>query len=195
MNDKRADIFDAARKLFYAKGFKATNIAEIAKLAGIGVGTFYNYYPSKEKLFLEVYLKENEELKNRLFQSMNWEDDPVKLLTSMVTQNAIEMNSNPILREWYNKELFSRLEKEFYEHGGIGKFDEATHGIRIELIRKWKAEGKLRKDLDDEMINAIFTAIPFIDLHKSEIGIQHFPQILVHITEFIMKGLADGPKQ
>jgi hypothetical protein len=112
----------------------------------------------------------------------------------MVTQNAVEMNSNPILKEWYNKELFAKLEKQYYEHGGIEKFDELTNSGRMELIRKWKAEGKLRKDIDDAMINAIFSAIPYIDLHKSEIGIQHFPQILVHITEFIMKGLTECPK-
>lgn len=194
MIDKKADIFNAARELFYKKGFKDTNISDIAKLAGIGVGTFYNYYPSKEKLFLEVYFKENEDHKNRLIGSMNWDADPVTLLTSMVTQNAVEMNSNPILKEWYNKELFAKLEKQYYEHGGIKKFDELTHGGRIELIRKWKAEGKLRRDIDDEMINAIFSSIPFIDLHKSEIGIQYFPQILVHITEFIMKGLTECPK-
>lgn len=192
--DKKADIFNAARELFYSKGFKDTNISEIAKLAGIGVGTFYNYYPSKEKLFLEVYFKENEDHKNHLLESMNLNDDPVTLITKMVAQNAIEMNSNLILKEWYNKELFSKLEQQFYEQGGIEKFDEFTHSGRIELIKKWKTEGKMRADLDDEMINAIFNSILYIDLHKSEIGVEHFPKILIYITEFIMKGLTDCPK-
>ena len=59
LTDKKADIFNAGRELFCSKGFKDTNVSEIAKLAGIGVGTFYNYYSSKEELFLEVFLKEN----------------------------------------------------------------------------------------------------------------------------------------
>ena len=33
------------------KGFKKTNIKEIAEKAGIGVGTFYNYYASKGTAF------------------------------------------------------------------------------------------------------------------------------------------------
>lgn len=194
MTDKKADIFNSARELFYAKGFKDTNVSDIAKMAGIGVGTFYNYYSSKEELFLEVYFKENEAHKNHLLESMNLDDDPVTMITKMVSQNAIEMNSNLILKEWYNKELFSRLEKQFYKQGGIERFDEFTHIGRIELIKKWKAEGKIRTDLDDEMINAIFNSILYIDLHKSDIGVQHFPQILIYITEFIMKGLTDCPK-
>lgn len=192
MIDKKADIFTAAREIFCSKGFKDTNVADIAKLAGIGVGTFYNYYPSKEELFLEVYLKENEELKKRLMQSIDSNNDPVNLVTQMVTQNAIEMNANRILKEWYNKELFNKLEKLFYEQGGLKSIDDLMRSGTVELIKMWKAEGKIRNDLDDEMIMAIFNAIPFIDLHKSEIGIEYFPQILFYITEFVMKGLTQN---
>ena len=65
MTDKKTDIFNSARELFYSKGYKETNVSEIANMAGIGVGTFYNYYSSKEQLFLEVYIKENEDLNHR----------------------------------------------------------------------------------------------------------------------------------
>jgi hypothetical protein len=116
------------------------------------------------------------------------------MITKMVAQNAIDMNSNLILKEWYNKELFSKLEQSFYEQGGLESFDEAARSGVVELIRNWKAEGKIRVDIDDEMIIAIFNAILYIDIHKTEIGIQHFPQILFYITEFIMKGLTDYPK-
>jgi AcrR family transcriptional regulator len=192
--DKKADIFNAARELFYSKGFKDTNVSDIANTAGIGVGTFYNYYSSKEKLFLEVYFKENEDHKKHLLESMNLNDDPVAMITKMVAKNASEMNSNLILKEWYNKELFSKLEQYFREQGGIESFDERMHSGEVELIRKWKTEGKMRIDIDDEMIIAIFNSILYIDIHKTEIGIQHFPKILFYITEFIMKGLTDCPK-
>lgn len=194
MQDKKEDIFLAARELFCTKGFKDTNVSDIAKQAGIGVGTFYNYYSSKEMLFLEVYLKENEKQKNHLFESMNLEEDPVTMITKMVVQNANDMNSNLILKEWYNKEFFGKLEHMFYEEGGIAGFDDFSQNGRIDLIKKWKAEGKIRDDINDEMINAIFTSIFYIDIHKSEIGLEHFPQVLIYITEFIMKGLTGDPK-
>jgi AcrR family transcriptional regulator len=192
--DKKADILNSGRELFYSKGFKDTNVSDIAKMAGIGVGTFYNYYSSKEKLFLEVYMKENEDLKKRLFQSIDLNDDPVTLVTKVVTQNIGEINSNLILKEWYNRDLFSKLEQYFNEQGGIERIEELAHSGIAELIRKWKIEGKIRADLDNEMIIAIVNSIPYIDIHKSEIGIQHFPQILLYITEFIMKGITDYQK-
>lgn len=40
MEDKKALIYDCAKELFSAKGFKDTNISEITKRAGMAVGTF-----------------------------------------------------------------------------------------------------------------------------------------------------------
>lgn len=194
MIDKKADIFNSGRELFYAKGFKDTNVSDIAKMAGFGVGTFYNYYVSKEKLFLEIFIKENEDLKKRIFESINLEDDPITLVTKLVTQNISTMNSNLILKEWYNRDLFSKLEQYFYEQDGIKNIDELMQSGKADLIKKWKAEGKIRDDIDDEMVIAIFNSILYIDIHKTEIGIHHFPQVLYYITEFIMKGLTDCRK-
>jgi AcrR family transcriptional regulator len=194
MRDKKADIFNCGRKLFSSKGFKDTSVLDITIMAGVGTGTFYNYYASKEKLFLEIYIKENEELKKRLFESIDINDDPVSLVTKLVTKNISDINSNLILKEWYNKELFSKLEQYVYEQGGLESIEDFMHSGKIELIKRWKAAGKIRNDLDDAMIIAILNSILYIDIHKSEIGIQHFPQILYYITEFIMKGLVDYPK-
>ena len=45
------------------------------------------------------------------------------------------------------------------------------------------------------MIMALFDAVPYIDLHKTEIGIRHFPQLTNYLTEFVMKGLTESPAE
>ena len=74
MRDKKADIFNSGRELFCSKGFKDASVSDITNMAGIGVGTFYNYYSSKEKLFLEIFLKENVELKKSIVESVDLDD-------------------------------------------------------------------------------------------------------------------------
>jgi AcrR family transcriptional regulator len=192
--DKKADTLNSGRELFYSKGFKYTKVSDIARKAGIGAGTFYNYYSSKEELFLEIYIKESEDIKKCIVESIDLNDDPVTMVTKFVTQNISAMNSNLILKEWYNKDLFSKLKQYFHEQGGLESIDKLMHSGKTELNKKWRAEGKIRGDLDDELISAMFNSILYIHIHKSEIGIQHFPQILHYITEFIMKGLTDSPK-
>jgi len=44
----RERIFRAALELFAAQGFAATTIEQITEAAGVGKGTFFNYFPSKE---------------------------------------------------------------------------------------------------------------------------------------------------
>jgi len=50
----RARILAAAERLFSTRGFVATSTRELAREAGIGVGTLFNYFPSKEQLALEL---------------------------------------------------------------------------------------------------------------------------------------------
>lgn len=44
----RAQLIDAATRVFAARGFEAASIQEIAAVAGVANGTFYNYFPTKE---------------------------------------------------------------------------------------------------------------------------------------------------
>ncbi|MGG4397395.1 TetR/AcrR family transcriptional regulator [Paenibacillus thiaminolyticus] len=189
--DKKQLIFNCGWELFHSKGFKDTNIADIAKMAGIAVGTFYNYYSSKEKLFFEIYMKENEILKKRIVESLDMNQDPVKLVSTLVEQNISAMNSSIILKEWYNRDLFRELEHYYEEVKGN---DDSVRSLYTDLFKKWKAEGKIREDIDDELLPAFFDSLAYIDSHKEEIGVRHFPQVIQYLAEFIMKGLTDCQK-
>lgn len=49
---RRNEILEAATRVFARVGFAATDVQEIAVAAGVGKGTVYRYFPSKEELFL-----------------------------------------------------------------------------------------------------------------------------------------------
>lgn len=48
------DLLEAARRVLAFKGYHDTKIADIARAANVGVGTFYLYYPTKQAIFLEL---------------------------------------------------------------------------------------------------------------------------------------------
>ena len=50
----RAQLIDAAARVFAAHGFEAASIQEIAAVAGVANGTFYNYFPTKEAILEAV---------------------------------------------------------------------------------------------------------------------------------------------
>ena len=47
----RAKILDAAEKVFGEQGFHGASIVEITRDAGVGLGTFYVYFPSKIDIY------------------------------------------------------------------------------------------------------------------------------------------------
>jgi AcrR family transcriptional regulator len=56
--DKREAIMAAALELFTERGFYGTAVPEIADRAGVGAGTIYRYFDSKEALVNELYRQE-----------------------------------------------------------------------------------------------------------------------------------------
>jgi len=188
--DKKADILKYGRDLFNSKGFKDTNVAEITKIAGLATGTFYNYYTSKDKLFMEIYLEENSKLKSDIMNSINLEESPINIMKEIMVLNLKGMNSNPILKEWYNRDVFNRIERSFREENGLESVD-FLYGSFSEIIKKWQIEGKIRNDIEPEMIMAIFSSLINIDTHKEDIGIKYFPEISEYLAEFTMRGLMD----
>jgi len=54
--EKREKIIHAAMKLFTDNGVQATPMSAIAEAADTGMGTIYNYFPTKEDLINEIYM-------------------------------------------------------------------------------------------------------------------------------------------
>jgi AcrR family transcriptional regulator len=50
----RKRLLEQAYKQFSTYGLKKTNVAELAAAAGISKGAFYNFYDSKEALFMDI---------------------------------------------------------------------------------------------------------------------------------------------
>jgi len=186
--DKKAEILRCGKELFSTLGYKNTGVANITKMAGIAAGTFYLYFSSKEKLFMDLFLEENVKLKREILAAIDPNGDPLAVIQEMMKRNMEGMASNPILREWYNKEVFAKIEEKYREEHGLDHVDFMYTSF-IEIVKNWQAQGKFRQDIDSEMIMAIFTTVIIIDEHKEDIGLQFFPKIQDYLTEFILKGL------
>ena len=51
---RKAELLEAARRVFERQGFLDARVADIAEEAGVSQGTFYTYYDSKDAIFREV---------------------------------------------------------------------------------------------------------------------------------------------
>ena len=107
--DKKQRLKSAAYVIFSRKGYKATGISEIAKQAGMAVGSFYNYYDSKEAIFLDVYIDENNRVRQAMRDDIDWQGDAVELVGQIFSQSRNLVSSSKILAEWYNPAISDEL--------------------------------------------------------------------------------------
>jgi AcrR family transcriptional regulator len=72
---KRTEILKAASDVFARKAFHEVRTDEIAEEAGVGKGTLYRYFPTKDDLFYASVLAGFDEL-DRVLESLRTRDDP-----------------------------------------------------------------------------------------------------------------------
>jgi len=73
---KKMDILHAAMQVFAQKGVVNTKMIDIATLAGIGKGTIYEYYRSKEEIFSNAFIYFFSMTKSMIQDSLSKEKDP-----------------------------------------------------------------------------------------------------------------------
>lgn len=71
--DKREAILDAALALFAERGFYGTAVPLVAERAGVGAGTIYRYFDSKEALVNVLYQRWKTEISRLLFEDFDFQ--------------------------------------------------------------------------------------------------------------------------
>lgn len=86
--NKKENILHAALTLLTENGVHATPMSAIAKKAGTGMGTIYNYFPTKEVLINAIYqkIKSEEEV---LFDAFD-KQHPIKTQFSTYYTNVVQ---------------------------------------------------------------------------------------------------------
>lgn len=93
--DKREAIMHAALELFVERGFWGTAVPEIAEKAGVGAGTIYRYFESKEALVNALYRQEKQRFVERVIHDFPTTVIARELFRTMWTRMAKFAVENP----------------------------------------------------------------------------------------------------
>lgn len=98
---ERADrILDAAADLMVVLGPNKITIEDVARRSGVGKGTVYLHFPTKEVLFLVVLMRAQSETASQIVERMG--SDPAEILPSRVGAFALTaLSGTPILRKMF----------------------------------------------------------------------------------------------
>ena len=93
----RNEILDAAVVQFSEKGFMDTSVADIMGAAGMGLGTFYNYFTSKEDVLLNLLNRFTGTLSEKMGELTAANADCRFILSEMVLFTAKLVSENRYL--------------------------------------------------------------------------------------------------
>lgn len=94
--DTKQKLLDVSKQLMMAKGYNATTVEEICKLAEVTKGAFFYYFKTKEALGVSV-LKDYWQTRQRQFADTGWmiDDDPRQQIQSFLEAVAEIFASDP----------------------------------------------------------------------------------------------------
>ena len=190
--DKKKILKEAAYEVFSKKGYKATSISEITKHAKMAVGSFYNFYDSKETIFLDTYIEENNRIRQLMINNIDWEGDVVKLTEQLFGQSRSLISTNKILSEWYNPAISSELHN--YYSSEKGKASNQFYKFLVEnFTNRLQTEGYSQEKIEE--ILKIYTLFNYIDMNVTEKDIPNVSETTEKLAIYFVKGLFKGEQQ
>lgn len=157
---KKEQIIRAAIQLFARKGFARTTISDIARQAGIGKGSVYDYFETKDEIIQDCFLFFIKELE------FDFEDillSPLPALDKLKQIFAafaltMELSENQQMMElmfdfWAESIKSRQLKTVLFQK--MDTFYRAYRKLCQDLIRDGIREGSFRNDLDAETMATI----------------------------------------
>lgn len=134
-------LLDAATQIFSAGGPQAS-LEAVARQAGVGIGTLYRHFPTREALFEAVYRHEVDHLAG-LAEELAGGRDPVEALRTWLQANVRLVAAKKGMIEGLQLVAHGSSELKAYS------FDRLTKAIGL-LLERAVAAGKIRADVPPE---------------------------------------------
>ena len=158
---KRKKIARIAMELFAHNGYEKTSIREITSQAGMGKGTFYDYFKDKEDILNEIVNLLFDELAGILVGKISNVEEPITQL-KMLLKEAVIMSGDSDQLVLSYMDIWRRAVIQKHESEYINVFQKNLEDSKkaiAAIIEAAKAEGKIRADIDSSMIATVLLAL------------------------------------
>lgn len=155
---RKDDILQAALECFSTKGYYASTVDDIVSASGLSKGAVYNYFKSKEEIFLSLLQKRSETVWRELTERLSGITSPLEKL-----------------KYWIRTDLPFNIEKKKFMHVHIESWLYATDAPHVrevlkqrfdalfqfteEIIREGQRAGEINPEIDPHAGASMFWAL------------------------------------
>ena len=178
----RKKLHKVAKECLQRYGVKKTTVDQMAALADISKGSFYNFYSSKEMLFFAVLEEYQIDVMNRLTEQLGME-------TKIDTNRLVEL-----LYDFYQDFRYSFMYTIFKNHEMellIRRLPKEVitnhHLIDDRMVKEIVSRINIRENVSLEIVSALFRTIAMTILHIEEIGEEEFDITLKLVIQGVVE--------
>ena len=184
----RERLLAEGRDLFERYGLRKTTIADLTGPVGIAASTFYQFFDSKEALYLEILEAEGQRLAERvLADSFGAYDDPERAIAAFLDAIMAEIETNPLVQRLIVGDELDRLRDQFTDEELRAERDRSITYF-LPHIERWHEEGRLA-GTDPVTVAHAIRAVTFVTLHEEDIGADRYPTVRDQLIAAVASGL------
>ena len=158
--DKRLRLVEAACAVFAEKGYASTRVAEIAERAGVGKGTVYEYFSSKEELLFAVFETINADISSRMNDALASRETTEEQLHNVLRLGAEviseQVDLQPVILDFWAASRGKDIE-ETYRRAVVASYTFFRNLIS-NFIREGQNKGEFRTSIDAEALATLVVA-------------------------------------
>jgi len=158
--DKRTRLVKAACAVFAEKGYASTRVAEIAERAGVGKGTVYEYFSSKEELLFAVFESINANISSRMNDALASGDTAEEQLHNLLRLGAEviseQVDLQPVILDFWAASRGKDFE-ETYRRAVVASYT-FFRNLVSDFIREGQNRGEFKASVDAEALAAVVVA-------------------------------------
>jgi TetR/AcrR family fatty acid metabolism transcriptional regulator len=151
--DKRVAILDAATTVFAKKGFFGSQVADVARAAGIAAGTVYLYFRSKDEILTSIFDRTMNEAIAEGREALEDVRDPVDRLRQIARMHLTRLGRDRNLAVVFQIEL--RQTSKFMERFSKTGLRDYLEVIQ-QTIEEGQARGVFRKSINARTASKVF---------------------------------------
>jgi len=157
--DVKEAIIQESIRLFLANGYRGTSVKEITEAAGIGRGTLYWYFKSKDEILISIFRRWEEEFVESLIKAVsNRKGDFVakyKAFHKLATEFARDQRELAIVfNTLLNEIVGTNSEPEKVVKAVYAKYRRFLEG----MLEDGKKDGTVKADLDPSLYAHVIIA-------------------------------------
>ncbi|MGH1342528.1 MAG: TetR/AcrR family transcriptional regulator [Nannocystales bacterium] len=156
---RRSRLLDAAAALFVRHGFDKTTVSDVATEAGVGKGSVYLHFSSKEALLEALMLRELHALSEAWFEAV-MADPRGGTLGGMYKATLQGLHSSPFMSRLMRKDS-TLLGRYVRRPGNVFQAASRGHQTRHEVIGMMQRAGAVRDDIDAKVVAHIMNMISY----------------------------------